>query len=266
MYISSYLLSFTAKFGKSCLHLLIFFLPFSFIDSPSLIWILPHSSMKTLLQSLPVIFLVFNWRGCVIIFLSLTLQPFVETLSFPWLLWYFFLTSFFSQLLLLYLITKTQESFRFFLFRTFLLYLPVFSLPATSSSIMISTNIWKPVAPNSNLQFRFLSSRTTSRTFFLKHPSDTSWLLQTEHDTQKHPRVSPVRNMTVIVGLVISDPSGPFSSLTSHDIQGLTSLSSQWTPTTSALSLSWTGVKFSKLVFLYPLLMSVLHTLISDEF
>lgn len=109
LYISSYLLSFTAKFGKSCLHLLIFFLPFSFIDSPSLIWILPHSSMKTLLQSLPVIFLVFNWRGCVIIFLSLTLQPFVEILSFPWLLWYFFLTSFFSQLLLLYLITKTQS-------------------------------------------------------------------------------------------------------------------------------------------------------------
>ena len=65
--------------------------------------------MKTLLQSLPMIFFVFNWRGYVIIFISLTLQQFVEILSFPWLLWYFFLISHFCQLLLLYLITKIQS-------------------------------------------------------------------------------------------------------------------------------------------------------------
>ena len=65
--------------------------------------------MKTLLQSLPMMFLVFNWRGYVIIFISLALHQFVEILSFPWLLWYFFLISLFSQLLLLYLITKIQS-------------------------------------------------------------------------------------------------------------------------------------------------------------
>lgn len=101
--------------------------------------------MKTLLQSLPCDILgASNWRGCIIIFFIIDLTAICGNTLFPGLLWYFFLTSFFSQLLLLYLITKTQSLSDSFLFRTFLPYLPV----SSSNNLIlyhISINIWKPV-------------------------------------------------------------------------------------------------------------------------
>ena len=76
-----HLLNFTAKFGKSCLHFLLLFLPLSSTEQPSLIWISPHSSIKTLLQRLPVIFLVFNSRRYFVLFILRTFQRCVEILS-----------------------------------------------------------------------------------------------------------------------------------------------------------------------------------------